>query len=93
MALSPGELKFHEEKGIKKSDLKDGAYYKGGCRNASVARWSAEKNGFFYWRHKFGDKYVESLLCPEDAVDGWDYFQPTELIEAPEVEIPIEDNC
>lgn len=77
MGLSPGEQKFHDKYGIKKADLKDGGYYVGECRNASIARWNAEKNEFYYIRSKFGTQFVESLPCPEDAIDGLDYFQPT----------------
>ena len=82
MGLSKGEQERHDKFGIKKADLIDGAYYAGHCRNASIARWNASKNEFFYIRSKFGSEFVESLPCPEDAIDGLDYFQPEGHIPA-----------
>lgn len=54
---------------IPKKDLIHGAYYKGTCRNATVARWNAEKEVFVHWRNKFG-WFLETICHPEDE----DYF-------------------
>lgn len=73
---------------IPKTQLIDGAYYRGECRNADVARWDGFRERFFYWRTKFGDKYVEEICCPEDD-DHYDVFVAEELIFNPEEEIPL----
>lgn len=73
---------------IPKSELVDGAYYVGVCRNSRIARWCAEKNMFFYWREKFGCIYREGLFCSEDFA-GWDVFIPRKVTEST-IEIPTE---
>ena len=90
MVLREHERLYHEACGIPKSQLIDQAYYAGICRNATIARWSAARNEFFYEREKFGVNFIESLPCPEDAIDGYDYFEPELLIDNPAKEIPIE---
>lgn len=92
MGLNEWEQKEYEEKGVKKKDLVDGAYYRGGCRNASVARWNAAMNQFYYIRTKWGDEFVETLPGPEDAIDGMDYFLPEAMEPNPTEEIRFEDN-
>lgn len=54
------------EKFLPKSVLEHGAYYSGHCRNASVARWCAETQKFYHWRHKFGTTFVEDIRHPDD---------------------------
>ncbi len=81
MALTANEQKQYDEKGIKKKDLIHGAYYRGYCRNSSIARWNATNNEFYYIRSKFGSNYIESLSGPEDEKSGMDYFMPEEKIE------------
>ena len=75
---------------IPKADLIDGAYYRGRCRNATVARWNGEKQIFFHWRYKFGNKFVETIHCPEDEA-RYDVFVAEELITNPIEEIPFEE--
>ena len=74
---------------IPKSELVHGAYYRGRCRNSDEARWNGEKQEFYYWRRKFGDKYVESIKAPEDD-KKYDVFIAEERIESPSEEIPFE---
>jgi hypothetical protein len=58
---------------IAKVDLVHGSYYHGRCRNATVARWSADDQLFYHWRTKFGSNFVESIKHPEDD-DIFDVF-------------------
>lgn len=60
-------------KNIPKSELKDGAYYRGYCRNANISVWSEKHQAFFHWRYKFGNKFVEKINCPEDE-EVYDVF-------------------
>jgi hypothetical protein len=64
-------------------------YYKGKCRNASTARWDAERDKWFYWREKFGQRFVESVQTMEQAQENrLDYFAP--IAEAANTEeIPL----
>jgi hypothetical protein len=73
---------------IPKSELKDGAYYEGSCRNASIARWNATKSIFLYNRRKFNDVFVEDINHPEDD-NGFDLFYPEkEIPYTTEIHIP-----
>ena len=60
---------------VRKSDLVDGSYYFGVCRNSSCAQWSAAKDCFVYLRTKFNAKFEEEINHPEDD-DGFDLFVP-----------------
>jgi hypothetical protein len=72
---------------IPKHDLKTGHYYEGICRNAHVARWDGSK--FWYWRNKFGGRFVEWIMHPDD--DGvFDVFHPEKEIQNPDEVIPME---
>lgn len=73
---------------IPKSQLVHGAYYRGNCRNATEARWNAELQQFFHWRHKFGHKFIEGIKAPEDD-RVYDVFIADELIEKPSETIPF----
>ena len=75
---------------IDKKDLVDGAYYKGQCRNASIARWDGSKERFVHWRTKFGHTFLEEICHPEDD-QIYDVFVVEHMIETPEKEIPIYD--
>ena len=90
--LTGHEQKWYDEEGVKKADLVNGAYYRGHCRNASIARWNADLNQFYYIRTKFGSSFVETLPGPEDTHDGMDFFMPLELIDTPQEEIKYEDD-
>lgn len=79
--VKPEEMEAAYAQGmIRKSDLKDGALYKGNCRNTSEAIWNAEKNAFTYQRTKFGSTFPEDIHHPEDD-DGCDIFTPYEEIK------------
>lgn len=71
---------------IAKENLVDGAYYNGRCRNASIARWSAATQTFFYIRSKFGYEFVEAIKCPEDD-KKYDVFVAESICENPPYEI------
>jgi len=75
---------------IPKEDLIHGAYYRGRCRNASIARWNGETQEFYHWRTKFGNRFIETIQCPEDE-EHYDVFVAEKLIENPTEEIPFGD--
>jgi hypothetical protein len=68
-------VKLIEAGAIPKGLLKDGAYYLGDHRNATVALWCAEKNRFEYWRTKFTARYIDDCNHFEDD-DGYALFVP-----------------
>ena len=73
---------------IAKADLMHGEYYRGRCRNASIARWNAETQRFVHWRHKCGFVFTEEICHPDDE-QYFDVF----VVEArcePEKEIPFD---
>lgn len=61
------------ETAITKANLIVGAYYRGRCRNAELARWDGAK--FHHWRTKFGNRFIETINHPEDD-NGFDCFTP-----------------
>jgi len=73
---------------IDKADLIHGAYYKGECRNAEEARWNAENQLFYYWRTKWGTRYLTTIHHPEDD-EIYDVFVVERLCDATE-EIPFD---
>lgn len=75
---------------IPKSDLEHGAYYAGRCRNASIARWNADNERFYHWRHKFGWNYVETIRHYDDKT-LFDVFRPTHKLDTVETPIPMDD--
>ena len=62
---------------VAKSDLKDGAWYVGECRNANLAQWDAKRGVFVHWRQKFEKLFPETIKHPEDD-DGFDVFWAVE---------------
>lgn len=60
---------------LRKSDLEDGMYYYGKCRNAFVAKWDNPKQKFIYMRSKFGSTFPEDINHPEDD-NRYDLFIP-----------------
>jgi len=69
---------------LRKTELNDGKYYWGVCRNAHVARWSKTNNLFLYRRFK-GNWYTEKIPYPSDQIIeewidkkliGFDIFLP-----------------
>jgi hypothetical protein len=73
---------------VLKSDLIDGAYYKGKCRNATIARWNADIDKFVYWRTKFGSKFTETI-CHLNDDPYYDVFIAYHICE-PEEDIPFD---
>lgn len=62
---------------IPKSELKAGAYYRGTCRNSTIARWSGD---FFYI---LNDGFFEEI-CHRDDEDRYDVFDASHEISAEE---------
>jgi hypothetical protein len=77
---------------IARADLVDGAYYEGRCRNATVARWNAERGVFIHWRTKFANVFLEAIKHPEDE-QHFDVFVPIRRLDEAEVgkSIPFDD--
>lgn len=70
---------------LRLTELVDGIYYRGSCRNAQVARWQSEKGCFIHMRDKMGLVYPEEIPHPEND-RGWDVFVPVEACEPAQVE-------
>lgn len=76
---------------LERERLIHGRYYKGRCRNATVARWNAEAGCFFHWREKFGRIFIETIRYPTDEVEPWwDTFAVVEDFENPKFMIPFD---
>jgi uncharacterized protein (DUF433 family) len=76
---------------LPKDRLVHGRYYKGRCRNATVARWNSEKQKFYHWREKFGRIYIETIKYPTDEREPWwDVFDVVEEVPNPRFEIPFD---
>jgi hypothetical protein len=76
---------------LPKDRLLHGHYYKGRCRNATVARWNADKQCFFHWREKFGNVFIETIKYPTDETEPWwDTFDVVEELTHPRLEIPFD---
>lgn len=80
-----GKDEYLNQPHIPKEQLRDGAHYKGDCRNASIARWNAKTERFYYERFKVFETFVEDICCPEDD-DGSDLFFAHEEVE---VDTPV----
>jgi hypothetical protein len=65
---------------IPKLDLIHGQVYIGDTRNATTAKWNAEKQEFEYWRYKFGNTYIDTCNHFEDD-NGFALFVPIRLGE------------
>lgn len=90
--MKPGELESAYTRGmLRKCDLEDGAYYRGYCRNATVALWSTRNDCFIYMRQKFERRFAEDIRHPEDD-DGFDLFVPLEKTVPAESEIISEED-
>ena len=74
---------------LPKNQLKHGQYYYGTHRNGHTCRWNAEDEHFYYWRYKFGGRFVETIRHPEDD-DGFALFYPQHEIDYDVEEIPFE---
>jgi hypothetical protein len=72
------------------NELKDGAYYFGQCRNATIARWNAADQQFYHWREKFSDRFVETIRHPDNEPNQrLDIFYPFEEVTFGTEEIPF----
>ena len=79
--IKPGELELAYAQGmVKLSDLKDGVFYAGNCRNAHIAMWHGPTQRFIHQRSKWGSDFLESINCPEND-DGYDIFTPSGIAE------------
>jgi uncharacterized protein (DUF433 family) len=79
---------------LPKDRLQHGAYYKGRCRHATVARWNADEQCFYHWREKFGHIYIETIKYPTDELEPWwDVFDVVEELLDPKLEIPFDHNA
>lgn len=78
---------------LSKDQLQDKEYYVGRCRNASVARWNAQRDCFVHWREKFGTFYLEEICHPVDE-QQFDVFRVIEQMPPGTVkyEIPFDLN-
>ena len=76
---------------LQKSELKDGAYYLGRCRNATIARWNATEQYFYHWREKFNAIFIETIKHPSDE-DHFDVFRPVQELSDPKFEIPFQSS-
>ena len=72
---------------IAKKDLVHGQYYKGRCRNATIARWNGERGVFVHWQYECGFKFTTEICHPEDD-KVWDVFIPEECVD-PDEEIAL----
>lgn len=77
---------------IPKSQLRHGAYYRGMCRNATIARWHAGQQMFYYWRTKFGNVYLEGIKhrVDDDCFDVFDAYEEISPPNSKESEIPFD---
>lgn len=80
----------YKEANIRKRDLVHGAYYKGECRNATIARWDGINQCFVHYRTKWGEKFTETILHPEDEL-VFDVFVVERMLGDEEIkeEIPL----
>lgn len=65
---------------LRKTELLDGGWYAGKCRNAFFAQWDSAQNCFFHLRLKFSRLFKEKINHPEDD-DGFDLFFPTAILK------------
>ncbi len=76
---------------LPREHLRGGAYYKGRCRNATVARWNADEQRFYHWRKKFDRIFIETIKYPTDETEPWwDVFDVVEELSSPRFEIPFD---
>jgi hypothetical protein len=79
---------------LPKSELRNGAYYKGRRRHATVARWNDAKQSFYHWREKFGNIYIETIKYPTGEDEPWwDVFFVVEELKTTKFAIPFDDDA
>jgi uncharacterized protein (DUF433 family) len=75
---------------LAKDQLKHGRYYKGRCRNATIARWNANEQCFYHWRKPFDRIFLDTIKYPTDEVElFWDTFWVVDELSTPRFEIPF----
>jgi len=86
------EVKLRTKEGavIPKAQLRHGVYYRGTCRNATIARWNNDEQRFYHWRTEWGQTFIETI-CHRDDDDQWDVFDAFEEVPDPVQEIPFEE--
>lgn len=79
---------------LPKEQLRHGAFYKGRCRNSTIARWNSEEQYFYHWREQFGRIFIETIKYPTDAEEPWwDVFDVVEELQQCKVEIPFDKDA
>jgi hypothetical protein len=73
---------------LPKDQLRHGVYYRGRCRNGTIARWDGERGVFWHWRQKFDRIYLESIKYPADE-GFFDVFRVLDELPNPKFEIPF----
>jgi hypothetical protein len=75
---------------LPKDQLRDGAFYKGRCRNSAIARWNQSENCFYHWREKDGNIFIETIRYPTaEKEPWWDVFNPVSDLPNAPFEIPF----
>lgn len=76
---------------LPRRQLRHGRYYKGRCRNATIARWHGEEGRFYHWRVKFDRVYLQTIRYPTDQEEPWwDIFFVVEELPGCKFEIPFD---
>ncbi|HLG94732.1 MAG TPA: DUF433 domain-containing protein [Bryobacteraceae bacterium] len=76
---------------LPKDRLVHGRYYKGRCRNTTIARWHAYEAQFYFWRVKFDRIDIQTIKYPTDEADAMlDRFDVVEELPHPKFEIAFD---
>ena len=79
---------------LTKGHLVHGGFYRGRCRNATVARWNSDEECFYHWREKFGRIYIQTIRYPTDEEEPWfDVFDVVGELPNPKFEIPFDQEA
>lgn len=79
---------------LAKDELKHGQYYKGRCRNATIARWNSEEQCFYHWREKMGHIFIQIIRYPTDELEPWwDVFDVVEVLPDCKIDIPFDEGA
>ena len=79
---------------LPKDKLTHGHYYKGRCRNATIARWNADEQCFYHWREKMGRIFIETIRYPTDESEPWwDVFDVAVELPDCKIDIPFDDGA
>jgi hypothetical protein len=74
-----------------KDRLVHGTNYKGRCRNATIARWDAEREVFWHWQQMLGRIFLQTIRSPSDeTIPELDVFDVVEELPDPKFEIPFD---